>query len=97
MYHSFPLHFPSFFNQRLRSLLVACCLLVAHHVGPLFQDASRARRVPASAVGSFSSPGRRSGLDPPATDAPSALSEPLGDSVQNEPSAYRSRNLSHRW
>src|SRR5258708_2011170 len=29
----FPLHFPSFFNQRLRSLLAACCLLVAHHVG----------------------------------------------------------------
>src|SRR5260370_35729990 len=33
IYHSFPLHFPSFFNQRLRSLLAACCLLVAHHVG----------------------------------------------------------------
>src|SRR5881296_3798742 len=33
IYHSFPLHFPSFFNQRLPSLLAACCLLVAHHVG----------------------------------------------------------------
>src|SRR5713101_4805722 len=33
MYHSFPLHFPSFLNQRLRPLLTASCLLVAHHVG----------------------------------------------------------------
>jgi len=40
IYHSFPLHFPSFFNQRLRSLLAACCLLVAHHVGTTIQEYS---------------------------------------------------------
>src|SRR5260370_8577811 len=33
IYHSFPLHFPSFFNTRVRSLVDACFLLVAHHVG----------------------------------------------------------------
>src|SRR5260370_8986760 len=33
IYHSFPLHFPSFFNPLSRSLLAACCLLVSHHVG----------------------------------------------------------------
>src|SRR6266568_230077 len=33
MYHSFPLHFPSFLNQRFQSLLATCCLLVAHPVG----------------------------------------------------------------
>src|SRR5260370_2483965 len=30
IYHSFPLHFPSFFNHRLRSLLAAFLILISH-------------------------------------------------------------------